>query len=57
MRVLIADDDPLVCQSLKTILQADGSEGTMPNYVSAILDKLDLKDRTQLAIFYLRSVE
>ena len=25
MRVLIADDGPLVCQSLKTILQADGS--------------------------------
>ena len=24
MRVLIVDDDPLVCQSLKTILQADG---------------------------------
>lgn len=107
MRVLIADDDPLVCQSLKTILQADGSievigiasdgieavelfaklqpdvvlmdirmpkmtgieacerilkqfldsEGTVRNYISAILDKLDLKDRTQLAIFYLRSVE
>ena len=33
------------------------SEGTVRNYVSAILDKLDLKDRTQLAIFYLRSVE
>ncbi len=24
MRILIVDDDPLVCQSLKTILQADG---------------------------------
>ncbi len=33
------------------------SEGTVRNYVSTILDKLDLKDRTQLAIFYLRSVE
>ncbi len=33
------------------------SEGTVRNYISAILDKLDLKDRTQLAIFYLRSVE
>jgi len=24
MKVLVVDDDPLVCQSLKTILQADG---------------------------------
>jgi len=28
------------------------SEGTVRNYVSTILDKLDLRDRTQLAIFY-----
>jgi len=33
------------------------SEGTVRNYVSTILEKLDLRDRTQLAIFYLRSVE
>ncbi len=30
------------------------SEGTVRNYLSQILLKLDLRDRTQLAIFYLR---
>jgi len=30
------------------------SEGTVKNYISTILDKLDLRDRTQLAIFYLK---
>ncbi|MFZ2803196.1 MAG: response regulator transcription factor, partial [Lactococcus chungangensis] len=29
------------------------SEGTIRNYLSTILDKLNLRDRTQLAIFYL----
>lgn len=29
------------------------SEGTVRNYISTILEKLDLRDRTQLAIFYL----
>lgn len=28
------------------------SEGTVRNYLSVILDKLDLRDRTQLAVFY-----
>lgn len=28
------------------------SEGTVRNYLSAILDKLNLRDRTQLAVFY-----
>lgn len=28
------------------------SEGTVRNYLSAILDKLSLRDRTQLAVFY-----
>lgn len=28
------------------------SEGTVRNYLSTILDKLDLRDRTQLAIFF-----
>ena len=28
------------------------SEGTVRNYLSTILDKLGLRDRTQLAIFY-----
>lgn len=31
------------------------SEGTVRNYISSILVKLDLRDRTQLAIYYLKS--
>lgn len=31
------------------------SEGTVRNYLSIILDKLDLRDRTQLAIFYYKN--
>lgn len=31
------------------------SEGTIRNYISGILDKLNLRDRTQLAVFYLRN--
>ena len=31
----------------------DFSEGTIRNYLSVILDKLELRDRTQLAIWYL----
>ncbi|MDO5726212.1 MAG: response regulator transcription factor [Tissierellia bacterium] len=31
------------------------SEGTVRNYISTILDKLDLRDRTQLAIYYLKN--
>lgn len=30
------------------------SEGTVRNYLSAILEKLNLRDRTQLAVFYYR---
>ena len=30
------------------------SEGTVRNYLSQILEKLNLRDRTQLAIFYLK---
>ena len=28
------------------------SEGTVRNYVSALMDKLGLRDRTQLAVYY-----
>jgi len=28
------------------------SEGTVRNYISGILEKLELRDRTQLAVFY-----
>lgn len=100
MKIIIIDDDPLVVQSLKTIvsvsgievlavgydgyeaielyqkyapdlilmdillLVADGlnnkeiakrlflSEGTVRNYISNLLEKLALRDRTQLAIYY-----
>ena len=31
------------------------SDGTVRNYVTALLEKLNLRDRTQLAIFYLRN--
>ena len=33
------------------------SEGTVRNYLSPILEKLGLRDRTQLAIFYLKNQE
>ena len=40
--------------SNKEIAQKLGfSEGTIRNYLSVILDKLELRDRTQLAIWYL----
>ncbi len=32
------------------------SEGTVRNYISVILEKLDLRDRTQLAIFYYKHI-
>lgn len=32
------------------------SEGTVRNYISSMLVKLDLRDRTQLAIFYLKNI-
>lgn len=32
------------------------SEGTIRNYLSAILEKLELRDRTQLAVFYLKRI-
>lgn len=31
------------------------SEGTVRNYLSTILEKLDLRDRTQLAVFYYKN--
>jgi len=31
------------------------SEGTVRNYVTVLLEKLNLRDRTQLAIFYLKN--
>ncbi|MFB4331546.1 response regulator [Paenibacillus sp. CR_12] len=33
------------------------SEGTVKNYVTDILGKLNLRDRTQIAIFYLKKVQ
>ena len=33
------------------------SEGTVRNYLSCILDKLNLRDRTQLAVFYYTQVK
>jgi len=37
--------------SAKTYL----GEGTRRNYITNLLEKLELRDRTQLAIFYLKS--
>lgn len=33
------------------------SEGTVRNYVTMLLEKLSLRDRTQLAIFYIKNIE
>ncbi len=33
------------------------SEGTVRNYLSTLLDKLSLRDRTQLAIYYYTEVK
>jgi DNA-binding NarL/FixJ family response regulator len=33
------------------------SEGTVKNYISEILSKLALRDRTQIAIFYLKDID
>lgn len=33
------------------------SEGTVKNYVTEILEKLNLRDRTQIAIFYLKKMQ
>ena len=30
------------------------SEGTVRNYISNVLEKLELRDRTQLAVYYLQ---
>lgn len=32
------------------------SEGTVRNYISSVLEKLSLRDRTQLAVFYYKNV-
>ena len=33
------------------------SEGTVRNYLSTILEKLELRDRTQLAVFYYKKLK
>jgi len=33
------------------------SEGTVRNYISVILEKLCLRDRTKLAVFFIRNFE
>lgn len=33
------------------------SEGTVRNYISTILEKLSLRDRTQLAVFYYKNIK
>lgn len=33
------------------------SEGTVRNYITTLLEKLDMRDRTQLALYYVRNYE
>ena len=33
------------------------SEGTVRNYLSSVLEKLELRDRTQLAVFYYKNLK
>ena len=33
------------------------SEGTVRNYISILLEKLELRDRTQLAVYYYTEVK
>lgn len=33
------------------------SEGTVRNYISSLLEKLELRDRTQLAVFYYKNIK
>jgi two-component system, NarL family, response regulator LiaR len=33
------------------------TEGTLRNNISALLSKLNLRDRTQLAVFFIRKLE
>lgn len=43
--------------SNKEIAHAMGlSEGTIRNYLSVVLEKLDVRDRTQLAIYYYKNI-
>ena len=54
IKVLIADDQALIRESLQIILSAHADievVGTVRNYLSGILAKLNLRDRTQLAIW------
>ena len=49
----------LVAEGLNNKERADElylSEGTVRNYISVILEKLQLRDRTQLACFYYKSM-
>jgi DNA-binding NarL/FixJ family response regulator len=43
------------CSNKEIIQEVNFSEGTVRNYISNILKKLDLRDRTQIAIFAIQS--
>jgi len=49
-----------ICDGLSNKEIADKlymGEGTVRNYISNILEKLDLRDRTQLAVYYMKNFE
>ncbi len=43
------------CSNKEIVAEINFSEGTVRNYISGILKKLDLRDRTQIAIFAIQS--
>ncbi|MBR6228923.1 MAG: response regulator transcription factor [Eubacterium sp.] len=45
------------CNNKEIAEQLFLSEGTVRNYISSLLDKLELRDRTQLAVFYYTQVK
>ncbi|MFA6732733.1 MAG: LuxR C-terminal-related transcriptional regulator [Sphaerochaeta sp.] len=43
------------CSNKEIMSEVNFSEGTVRNYISNILKKLDLRDRTQIAILAIQS--
>ena len=54
IQVITKIADGLINREIADILFL--SEGTVRNYISVILEKLNLRDRTQIAIFYYKNI-